>query len=140
MPMMMGCHATRYLSQSSSCPYRTCVFSQLTWHRLRRYDVIQPATTNNAPPNGCLQYNSQFAPTYMSHVQLHVKRERILIQRNLILLRILCYDNVSWLDVSNIKRVFRLEMGKPYQRAHKHHHIVKNKQAKMKDTGCSSSS
>lgn len=27
--MMMGCQATRYLSQSSSCPYRTCVFSQL---------------------------------------------------------------------------------------------------------------
>lgn len=29
IPMMMGCQATRYLSQSSSCPYRTCVFSQL---------------------------------------------------------------------------------------------------------------
>lgn len=28
-PMMMGCQATRYLSQSRSCPYRTCVFSQL---------------------------------------------------------------------------------------------------------------
>lgn len=33
MPMMMGCQATRYLSQSSSCPYRTCVFSQLAEHK-----------------------------------------------------------------------------------------------------------
>lgn len=32
IPMMMGCQATRYLSQSSSCPYKMCVFSQLARH------------------------------------------------------------------------------------------------------------